>query len=993
MNKSISNVSLEKHQALKIKKTSNYIFIILALLVCAITVAALILPAITSENITFCGYSEEHAHAEGCYAKKLICTIADESDTNGNESSHTHSQECYEFSLSCDLKEHIHTLECTSDPTADIESIEEIRASMSSISLSDDPARNILSVALSQIGYSESTANFKVSEDGEDVSGYTRFGEWFGDPYADWNALFVSFCADIAGVDAIPKDSNLQSWIAYQSMNEDGLFCNTSYIPGSGDIVFFDIDADGIADRTAIVNSILLSDDTLCVIEGDSNGSVKANEYALTSGSIVGYIQLSSRIQENNASSDALNNAEGSVVGHPDGHAVYQYSSHRIDGIPLLCYALILNKGDTQGSLSPAPIDWNAKADANYTVAYTLNGISFTDSQGVNYDTHDISLSAYSDNSEKLSAITSHSYPFITAEQMKLELKKAYKNGETSIDLSCCSENEFIAAAQWAIWNAAGGTDADYAIEGCEFPKDSSSAINPLTGTGHTDNDTVNSHVKAIKDWLMSRTLPDRLSVADKSINIVRNADGSYTATVTLTLNRAIELGEELLISKNVCGVSSIDAVYGEGTSSLTVSFERLSVDELLNTDIYMQVIADKMVVFVHDSDEADMISGKMREITYDAAITLDVATTSVDAAATWTDLPPSEATIDVTLYADGRPYGSTITLDKSNGWSYRWDGLIKYSESGVPIVYTVEAGTVPGYLTDSVRSEADGVSADISYIFKNTLSEKTVSYKVRAEWSGRADGKYPKSLTVQLLQNGIEYGSPVTLSSENNWAYLWEALPEGANGNIFEYSLKETELNGYTSELMITEENSIQLMTLSNSWDPEHLPVTLEVVDISNPTILLPGAVFDLFSVCDGDEADLIPGTTDITGIKERTVITDDNGRFLIDDLLIGNTYCLVETASTLGYARLSEPIVISIEEDDNGQGVAKVLKGGSSAYVLEDDGNCTLSVKNRESYILPETGGAGILIYYVSGLSLITIAIFFITIKKLNIFRRKRK
>jgi hypothetical protein len=45
-------------------------------------------------------------------------------------------------------------------------------------------AEDLLAVAQSQLGYTESTKNYMVDESGT-AKGYTRYGEWYGSPYGD----------------------------------------------------------------------------------------------------------------------------------------------------------------------------------------------------------------------------------------------------------------------------------------------------------------------------------------------------------------------------------------------------------------------------------------------------------------------------------------------------------------------------------------------------------------------------------------------------------------------------------------------------------------------------------------------------------------------------------------------------------------------------------------------------------------------------------------
>jgi hypothetical protein len=42
-----------------------------------------------------------------------------------------------------------------------------------------------------QLGYTESTRNYEVMEDGETIKGCTRYGEWYGMPYDDRHGAIV----------------------------------------------------------------------------------------------------------------------------------------------------------------------------------------------------------------------------------------------------------------------------------------------------------------------------------------------------------------------------------------------------------------------------------------------------------------------------------------------------------------------------------------------------------------------------------------------------------------------------------------------------------------------------------------------------------------------------------------------------------------------------------------------------------------------------------
>ena len=44
--------------------------------------------------------------------------------------------------------------------------------------------------------------------------GYTRYGAWYGMPYSDWSAMFVSFCLHYAGVEDFPLEASCSEWVA-----------------------------------------------------------------------------------------------------------------------------------------------------------------------------------------------------------------------------------------------------------------------------------------------------------------------------------------------------------------------------------------------------------------------------------------------------------------------------------------------------------------------------------------------------------------------------------------------------------------------------------------------------------------------------------------------------------------------------------------------------------------------------------------------------------
>ena len=216
-----------------------------------------------ANNNLICGMEQvlSHVHSDACFQAveqpadtgTLTCTNTDEN--------HVHTALCYgTWELTCGLEEHIHTAECSADPTADVETAQEWEQSFAEVRLTGEWPVDVLAIAKTQLGYSESVKNYVVGEDGTS-RGYTRYGDWFGCPYGDWCAMFASFCIHYADVKGMPLDMSCPSWIEelralelYRpARSEDP---QQQYTPSAGDLVFYDWEQDGIADHVGLVAEV-----------------------------------------------------------------------------------------------------------------------------------------------------------------------------------------------------------------------------------------------------------------------------------------------------------------------------------------------------------------------------------------------------------------------------------------------------------------------------------------------------------------------------------------------------------------------------------------------------------------------------------------------------------------------------------------------------------------------------------------------------------------
>lgn len=161
---------------------------------------------------------------------------------------------------------------------------------------------DLLSVATDQLGYVESTGNYVITSDGVTTKGYTLFGDWYGDPYGDWAAMFVSYCLEQAKVNNMPLDNDCQHWVDVLDAKDEALndvdryYTPDEYTPVPGDLVFFDREEDGVADHVGIVLEMIdaygETKAQIKTIEGDSDDKVQEVIYSADDSVIVGYAAL-----------------------------------------------------------------------------------------------------------------------------------------------------------------------------------------------------------------------------------------------------------------------------------------------------------------------------------------------------------------------------------------------------------------------------------------------------------------------------------------------------------------------------------------------------------------------------------------------------------------------------------------------------------------------------------------------------------------------------
>ena len=252
-----------------------------------------------------CG-QEEHTHSEACTQNEQEETVFCGKDA------HTHGEACRDENgeLVCGTEEHTHSLACYADPGADVETAELWEQTFAGVTLTGNWRQDTLAIAETQLGYAESTKNYVVAEDGETVKGYTRYGAWCGEPYGDWNVMFLTFCLHYAGVEGVPPDRDCGGWVTAWA---DAFEPAQSHTPAVGDLVLFDRDGDGTADRAGLVAQI--TDSGFAAMEGDAEDAVRLLTYGVDDPGILGYINLPEGAKEFTLTAQTENGITVTITG------------------------------------------------------------------------------------------------------------------------------------------------------------------------------------------------------------------------------------------------------------------------------------------------------------------------------------------------------------------------------------------------------------------------------------------------------------------------------------------------------------------------------------------------------------------------------------------------------------------------------------------------------------------------------------------------------
>lgn len=131
--------------------------------------------------------------------------------------------------------------------------------------------------------------------------------------------------------------------------------------------------------------------------------------------------------------------------------------------------------------------------------------------------------------------------------------------------------------------------------------------------------------------------------------------------------------------------------------------------------------------------------------------------------------------------------------LSDDNDWQHIFEEMPRKDEDGKDIVYSVKEEPVKGY-----KAAISGTQ-DTKFTITNYYDEDdSFIIPVTKIWEGK--GKRPKEIVVELWGNG-SYLDSATLNALNDWQHNFFVLKE-KNGEKIEYTVKEVEVEGYTSTI-----------------------------------------------------------------------------------------------------------------------------------------------------------------------------------------------
>ncbi|MBQ3183278.1 MAG: SH3 domain-containing protein [Clostridia bacterium] len=153
---------------------------------------------------------------------------------------------------------------------------------------------DLIAVATTQIGYTEGNSTSQQGGTSGGSGNYTKYGAWYGINPGAWCAMFVSWCANQAGIPSTVITKHASCDLGMQWFQNKGVWqwskaCGGNYQPKRGDIIYFRTNTAQVTDSTHVGIVTNSTSSTVYTIEGNASNKCQTKSYALTSAYILGY--------------------------------------------------------------------------------------------------------------------------------------------------------------------------------------------------------------------------------------------------------------------------------------------------------------------------------------------------------------------------------------------------------------------------------------------------------------------------------------------------------------------------------------------------------------------------------------------------------------------------------------------------------------------------------------------------------------------------------
>lgn len=165
--------------------------------------------------------------------------------------------------------------------------------------------------------------------------------------------------------------------------------------------------------------------------------------------------------------------------------------------------------------------------------------------------------------------------------------------------------------------------------------------------------------------------------------------------------------------------------------------------------------------------------------------------------------LRPTEVVVN--LLKNGAKVNS-VTVKEENAWKYIFEDLQAF-ENGKEVTYTVSVEPFKGY--------AVSISG---YDILFTRMRETITFDGKIVWDDNDNAKHvrPEGVLVELYKNNTLIGTKFVTEKEN-WMYSFNMLAKTENGEEIVYTVKATEVKGYTS---VVEGSTIKMTIVPTTPD-----------------------------------------------------------------------------------------------------------------------------------------------------------------------------